>query len=125
MDEGRVTDMGEQREPDRLSVGRSTVDGVTVVTVNGEVDHHTSAVLREALVPEDPDAATRTVADFSGAAFMDSSGINVLIAARRAHDPAGRLRLAGVRRPVLRTLEIVGLSSLLPCYPSVRDALSA
>lgn len=35
------------------------------------------------------------------------------------------LRLAGVRRPVLRTLEMVGLTGLLACYPSVRAALDA
>ncbi|MFJ4801598.1 STAS domain-containing protein [Streptomyces murinus] len=56
---------------------------------------------------------------------MDSSGINVLITAHQAHAPAGWLRLAGVRRPVLRTLEIVGLTGLIHCYPSVGAALDA
>ncbi|MFJ7147180.1 STAS domain-containing protein [Streptomyces sp. NPDC100445] len=118
-----MADRNEETAADRLSVDRATVDGVTVVTVNGEVDHHTSGVLRQALGPDDPAEPTRTVADFSGVAFMDSSGINVLIAAHQAHGPAGWLRLAGVRRTVLRTLEIVGLTTLLPCYPSVEDAL--
>ncbi|MEU2062724.1 STAS domain-containing protein [Streptomyces sp. NPDC013455] len=102
----------------------STVDGVTVVTVTGEVDHHTSGALRQALTPADPDGGARTVADLSGVPFMDSSGINVLITAHQAHTGGGWLRLAGVRRPVLRTLEIVGLTPLLACYPSVRDALT-
>ncbi|MEU1011229.1 STAS domain-containing protein [Streptomyces sp. NPDC005890] len=117
-----AADTNEQAEPDGLSVTRSVVGGVTVVTVIGEVDHHTSGALRQALTPEDPDGA-RTVADLSGVPFMDSSGINVLIAGHQAHAPAGWLRLAGVRRPVLRTLEIVGLTPLLPCYPSVGEAL--
>jgi stage II sporulation protein AA (anti-sigma F factor antagonist) len=112
----------EQALPDPLSVTRSVVGGVTVVTVTGEVDHHTSGALRQALLPAEPDGA-RTVADLSGVPFMDSSGINVLIAAHQAHGPTGWLRLAGLRRPVLRTLEIVGLTPLLACYPSVADAL--
>ncbi|MFF9091390.1 STAS domain-containing protein [Streptomyces sp. NPDC014991] len=123
MDEEHVADANEETEADRLSVGRATVDGVTVVTVSGEVDHHTSGMLREALTPEDPAEVSRTVADLSGVPFMDSSGINVLIAAHQAHAPVGWLRLAGVRRTVLRTLEIVGLTTLIPCYPSVSDAL--
>ncbi|MFF9765499.1 STAS domain-containing protein [Streptomyces sp. NPDC014636] len=126
MDEGRVADIvgtNEEAEPERLSVTRSTVDGVTVVAVTGEVDHHTSGVLRDALAPEEQVPGGRTVADLSGVPFMDSSGINVLIAGRQAHGPAGWLRLAGVQRPVLRTLEIVGLTPLIACYPSVRDAL--
>ncbi|MEU6600167.1 STAS domain-containing protein [Streptomyces flaveolus] len=125
VDEGRVADTAdtnEQAGPEPLAVTRTDVGGVTVVTVTGEVDHHTSGVLRRALAPADPDGA-RTVADLSGVPFMDSSGINVLIAAHQSHGPGGWLRLAGVRRPVLRTLEIVGLTPLLACYPSVEDAL--
>ncbi|MFC0051858.1 STAS domain-containing protein [Streptomyces actinomycinicus] len=118
-----TADTNKQAEPDRLSVTRASVDGVTVVTVSGEADHHTSTLLRQALIPGDPAAGERTVADFSGVAFMDSSGINVLIAAHQAHGPAGWLRLAGVRRPVLRTLEIVGLTTLIDCYPSVHEAM--
>ncbi|MEV4339460.1 STAS domain-containing protein [Streptomyces sp. NPDC049590] len=116
--------MYEQTGPERLSVFRSTIDGVTVVTVTGEIDHHTSGVLRDALAPADPAPGARTVADLSGVPFMDSSGINVLIAGHQAHQPTGWLRLAGVRGPVLRTLEIVGLTPLIPCYPSVGDALA-
>ncbi|AYN43418.1 anti-sigma factor antagonist [Streptomyces dangxiongensis] len=113
----------EETEAGPLSVDRATVDGVTVVTVSGEVDHHTSGTLRQALTPDDLADKARTVADLSGVAFMDSSGINVLIAAHQAHGPVGWLRLACVRRTVLRTLEIVGLTTLIPCYPSVSDAL--
>ncbi|MFI5977522.1 STAS domain-containing protein [Streptomyces sp. NPDC051452] len=119
-----IAEIKEPAEPDRLAVGRTVVDGTTVVTVTGEIDHHTCGVLRHALVPTEPTAA-RTVAEFSGVAFMDSSGINALIAAHQAHGPAGSLRLAGVRGPVLRTLEIVGLTTLIGCYPSVRDALES
>ncbi|MER5860996.1 STAS domain-containing protein [Streptomyces sp. NPDC059688] len=114
----------EAAEPDGLSISRAVVDGVAVVTLAGEIDHHTSGLLRQALVP-DPPGAARTVADFTGVAFMDSSGINVLIGAHQAHDPGGWLRLAGVRRPVLRTLEIVGLTTLIDCYPDVREAMAA
>ncbi|MEU5079537.1 STAS domain-containing protein [Streptomyces sp. DSM 40868] len=115
--------MNEQAGPERLSVFRSTIDGVAVVTVTGEIDHHTSGMLRDALTPAGPAPGTRTVADLSGVPFMDSSGINVLIAGHQAHQPTGWLRLAGVRQSVLRTLEIVGLTPLIACYPSVRDAL--
>ncbi|WP_345942596.1 STAS domain-containing protein [Streptomyces sp. SID486] len=117
--------MNEGAGPAELSVTRSTVDGVTVVTVTGEVDHHTSGALRDALVPEDPTPGGRTVADLGGVPFMDSSGINALIAGHQAHGPTGWLRLARVQRPVLRTLEIVGLTPILACHDSVRDALES
>ena len=122
---GDTAHIHEVAEPGPLSISRAVVDGVAVVTVTGEIDHHTSGLLRQALAPGDPPGTARTVADFSGVAFMDSSGINVLIGAHQAHDPAGWLRLAGVRRAVLRTLEIVGLTTLIECHPSVRDAIDA
>jgi anti-sigma B factor antagonist len=126
-DEGRVADTADTNEPtglDRLAVSCATVDGITVVTVSGEIDYHTSGLLREALTPEDPTTTARTVADLTGVAFMDSSGINALVAAHQAHGPGGWLRLAGVRTSVLRTLEIVGLTDLLDCYPSVSAAVA-
>ncbi|MFH8342345.1 STAS domain-containing protein [Streptomyces sp. AM6-12] len=115
----------ESLEPDGLAVGRAAHDGAVVVTVTGEVDHRTAGVLRRALMPVATGAAPHTVADLAGVGFMDSSGINVLIAAHQAHEPDGWLRLAGVRRPVLRTLELVGLTDLIRCYPGVREALDA
>lgn len=126
-DEGRVADTADTNEPaglDRLAISRATVDGVTVVTVSGEIDYHTSGLLRGALMPEDPATTARTVADFTGVAFMDSSGINVLIAAHQAHGPDGWLRLAAVRTSVLRTLEIVGLTDLVDCHPTVSAAVA-
>ncbi|MEU2714325.1 STAS domain-containing protein [Streptomyces sp. NPDC007205] len=122
-----MADSADTNEPpalDRLAISCTTVDGVTVVTVSGEIDYHTSGLVGQALTPEDPATTARTVADFTGVAFMDSSGINVLIAAHRAHGPAGWLRLAGVRTAVLRTLEIVGLTDLVDCYPSVSAAMA-
>ncbi len=121
-----MTDMAsidEPLEPGGLAVGRAPLGGAVVVTVTGEVDHRTAGVLRRALMPAATMDTPRTVADLAGVGFMDSSGINVLIAAHQAHAPAGWLRLAGVRRPVLRTLEIVGLTGLIHCYPSVGAAL--
>ncbi|MFG2606372.1 STAS domain-containing protein [Streptomyces sp. NPDC048514] len=120
-----TADTEETAGPDRLGIDRSVVDGITVVTVTGEIDHHTSGLLRLALAPDEPAKPARTIADFAGVDFMDSSGINALISAHQAHGDAGRLSLAAVSRPVLRTLEIVGLTTLIDCYPSVREALEA
>ncbi|MER7915416.1 MULTISPECIES: STAS domain-containing protein [unclassified Streptomyces] len=115
----------ETVEPGGLAIGRTPRGAAVVVAVTGEVDHQTAGALRRALMPPAMTDAPRTVADLAGVGFMDSSGINVLIAAHQAHEPAGWLRLAGVRRPVLRTLEMVGLTGLIHCYPSVDAALDA
>ncbi|WP_405965642.1 STAS domain-containing protein [Streptomyces sp. NBC_00723] len=68
----------------------------------------------------------RIVADLSGVTFMDSSGINVFIAARlRVSQAQGWLRIAGAQETVLRLLQMVGVDTFIPCHPTVEQALNA
>ncbi|WP_433920632.1 STAS domain-containing protein [Streptomyces canus] len=122
-----MTDNQKADRPDQLSVERKVVDGFLVVTVEGEIDHNVKDVLSEALMSEDGTVAPpRIVADLSGVTFMDSSGINVFVAAYQQVDGAqGWLRIAGAQAPVLRVLALVGVDALIPCHPTVEQALNA
>ncbi|MER6207448.1 STAS domain-containing protein [Streptomyces sp. NPDC001073] len=109
--------------PGHLTVHHSTLDGVRIVALRGELDHAARDFAEEALRP--PAGGTpRTVADLTELTFMDSSGINALIAAHRAAvDAQGWLRVAGTRPSVLRVLQIVGVDTLISCVPTVRQAV--
>ncbi|MFE3166108.1 STAS domain-containing protein [Streptomyces sp. NPDC059224] len=110
----------------QLAVGESTLDGVRVVALRGELDHTTGDLARQALKPPADEAYPRTVADLSHLTFMDSAGINALIAAHRAAaDAQGWLRVAGAQRAVRRVLELVGIDALIPCHPTVNEALKS
>ncbi|MEU0428921.1 STAS domain-containing protein [Streptomyces canus] len=116
---------GEARRPGPLSIGHTAVDGIPVVTVRGEIDHPVKDKLSEALLSCNGATPPRTVLDLSGVTFMDSSGINVLIAAHRSmSDAHGWLRLAGPQASVLRLIELVGLDQVIACYPTVEQALT-
>ncbi|MDC2954231.1 MULTISPECIES: STAS domain-containing protein [Streptomyces] len=107
-----------------LSVVRADVDGIAVLGLEGEVDYQSSSALTRVMPPADDDPGRRLVLDLSQVTFMDSSGVNALIAAHQARRPVqGWLRLAGVRGAVLRTLQLVGLDTMIACFPSVEDAL--
>ncbi|MFJ1961783.1 STAS domain-containing protein [Streptomyces massasporeus] len=68
----------------------------------------------------------RIVADLSNVTFMDSSGINVLIAAHlQTKDVQGWVRIAGASRGVLRVLQVTGVDTFTSGYPSVEQALIA
>ena len=124
--EETVTDNQKADRTGRLSIERKMVDGALVVTVRGEIDHHVKDAFSEALMSEDGTAVpSRIVADLSGVTFMDSSGINVFIAAYQQVKGAGRLRIAGAQGPVLRVLALVGVDALIPCHPTVEQALNA
>ncbi|MDQ0766947.1 STAS domain-containing protein [Streptomyces canus] len=102
----------------------TTADGVHVLALAGEIDHNTADVFRQALTADDGSSRC-TVVDFHDVTFMDSSGINVLVAANnaaRAH--GGRLRLAHTPNRVLDLLRIVGLDDVIPLYATLQQALA-
>ncbi len=113
-------------QPEPLTVTSTTTDDATVVAVTGEIDHNSADPLIQALDPGSLGGRTRVVIDMRQVTFMDSSGINVLLTAQRNLTPVdGWLRLAGVQESVLRTLQIVGVDMVIPCYPSLPEALAA
>lgn len=108
-----------------MSVRTEVVDGTLVVTVAGEIDQQTGGTLREALEPPE-DAAPRVVIDLQRVTFMDSSGINILIAVHTALAEAGGwLRLAGATPPVLRVIQLVGIDGFIECHPALQQALGS
>jgi stage II sporulation protein AA (anti-sigma F factor antagonist) len=120
-----VTDTHGAARPG-LSIDHTTVDGIRVLTLRGEIDHNVKNEFAEALLASDGATWPRTVVDLSGVTFMDSGGINVLIAAHQAmSDAQGWLRIAGAQASVLRVLELVGLDQVIGCHSIVEQALNA
>ncbi|MFF1443099.1 STAS domain-containing protein [Streptomyces sp. NPDC058295] len=120
-----MTDIEQAGRPGRLSVEHRVVDGVRVVTVQGEIDHDVKNVLGDALLIGDGAAQpARIVVDLSGVTFMDSSGINVFVAAHQAVSATdGWLRIAAAQDSVLHVLRLVGIDALIPCHPTVEQAM--
>lgn len=95
------------------------------MAVHGEIDHDVKDVLSQALLFENGIAPLRIVADLSGVTFMDSSGINVFVAAyQRASDAQGWLRIAGAQDSVVRLLHMVGIDEIISCHSTVEQALN-
>ncbi|MGW7264910.1 STAS domain-containing protein [Streptomyces sp. NPDC054842] len=113
-------------QPKRLSATCSERDGIRVVALRGELDHDVQDVAGQALLSEDGRAPLRTVVDLSGVTFMDSSGINVLVAAhQQAAGSQGWLRIAAAQDSVLRVMQIVGLDHVIDCHSTLEQALTA
>ncbi|GAB2764826.1 STAS domain-containing protein [Streptomyces bullii] len=102
----------------------TTADGVHVLTLAGEIDHTTAGTFRQALTADDG-SAQYTVIDFRDVTFMDSSGINVLVAANNAARACdGWLRLAHTPTRVQDLLRIVGLDDVIELYATLHQALA-
>ena len=66
------------------------------------------------------------VVDLSGVPFMDSSVINLFVAAyQQVNETQGWVRIAGAQKAVLHVLTLVGIDALITCSPSIEQALSA
>jgi anti-anti-sigma factor len=86
-----------------------TADGTVTVTASGELDM-TSApelirVLRTAIQAHGP---SRVDLDLTGVTFMDSTGVQVLVAANA--DVGGGLHITGTSPPVYRLLRLTGVA---------------
>jgi anti-sigma B factor antagonist len=112
----------------RLRCGtRTSPDGhITVLSAEGEVDVATAPVLRKALEGLGPDSQTLVI-DLAGVTFLDSTGLGVLIGARRRLVPSGvRLLVINAIPTVWRVFKITGLIEPLrvhaaPEPPEVSD----
>ena len=96
----------------------------TVARLAGEIDLDTGPLLRDALLAAINAGNRHLVLDMSDVEFIDSSGLNVLVATfRRAQLVDGGVRLVITRNRVLDTLRITGLDTFFSIYPSVADAV--
>ncbi|KUN40537.1 anti-anti-sigma factor [Streptomyces longwoodensis] len=94
------------------------------MSLAGELDHDTGEALRQALDVTGT-ARPRIVVDMRRVTFMDSTGINLLVAAyQTVTRDGGWIRLAAPTDSVLRTLQLVGVDDLIDCRTTLREALA-
>jgi anti-anti-sigma factor len=107
----------------RLRTEQQTADGGVIVTVTGEIDLDTTDILADALARA-ADTAPVVVADLTAVTFLDSTGISTLLRAHHALTArGGRLALAGAHHTAFRVLDLTGVDTVIPLYPTVAQAL--
>jgi anti-anti-sigma factor len=109
-----------------FEVSETEVRGKLILSVRGELDLDTAGELRRRLEPRNG-TARDAVVDLSGCAFIDSTGISLLVRAfRRAVDgDAGRLVLVATPGgQVRKTLRLTNVDSRIPVFGSLEAALA-
>ena len=108
------------------TVTHRAVGDRTVVEVTGEIDVSTAAILREGLATLIDAGHTDLVVDLTGVAFLDSTGLGVLVGALkkvRRHD--GRLQLVIDSERLLKVFRITALLQVFTVQDTVEAALDA
>jgi anti-anti-sigma factor len=105
-----------------IDVSSSRCPGYVVVALYGELDKTHAGWLARALSAAAAPGA-RIIVDLEELAFIDCSGLNILLWAwEQARQAGGDLRLAAPQEPVLRLLSLTELTGLLPVFASVDQA---
>ena len=97
---------------------------VVVLRLDGRLDLVTAPGLRTAVEAEVAAGRPDVVLDLSAVAFMDSSGLGVLISSlKHARQSGGELRIAAAAEQVLTVLKLTKLERVLRPYATVDEAL--
>ena len=102
--------------PTKFEIAQSEDGGTAVLSVTGELDMNTVEVLSERVEQQLDAGALALVIDLSGLAFMDSSGLRLLIALHdRAREEVWTLRLRAPRdQAASMVLRATGADEALP-----------
>lgn len=90
-------------------------DGTLVIAPCGEIDHHETKSLREEIDSEimksTPD---KIIFDFSRTAFMDSSGLGLILGRyRKAKEIGIEVEIVNPGEKILRILRMAGIDKLI------------
>lgn len=93
-----------------LEISSEITDIKTIIRIEGEVDVSNASELRDALDTALADGAKEVEADFAEVAYIDSTGIGVLVgAAHRAQESGSVLVVANPQKNVERVFSLLGV----------------
>ena len=90
------------------------------VSINGEIDHHNSATVRESVDIEIKSGGVRQlIFDFSKLEFMDSSGIGIIMGRYRLMSGiGGGVTVTGASAYIEKILRLSGLEQIIKIQKS-------
>jgi anti-sigma B factor antagonist len=98
---------------------------VAVVSAQGEVDVFTAPGLDTELDALIAAGSARLVVDLSEVAFLDSTGLGVLVKAlKHAREAGGWLHLVVTSDRIRKIFEITGLDASIPIFDTAQDAIA-
>lgn len=100
-------------------------DGVTMVTVEGQLIVANRQELKQAIQDALDAGARRFVLDFGTTAYIDSSGLGALVSInKRVREVGGELRLAGLNEDLRSLFQLTKLDTLFAISETASEALA-
>lgn len=96
-----------------------------VITPEGEIDLHSSALVKEQLEPFITDKRPKVIVDLSGVSYIDSAGLATFIEAmQRIQAYGGQFALCGLRESTQHIFAIARLDQVFRIFPDQAAALA-
>jgi anti-sigma B factor antagonist len=104
---------------------RTERDGVTVLTLTGNLDAATATGLKQEVVALSDAGKTRVAVDLSRLTLIDSTGVGVLISLfKRIRAQGGTVHFAGLTGQPKEIFRLLRLDRSLDLHPKLDDALA-
>jgi anti-sigma B factor antagonist len=115
----------EEREGAGLDVVVESISDFSLIGLSGEVDVYSAPILRETIKGLVEDGKYRIVVDLEKVAFLDSTGLGVLVGGlKRVKHHNGELGIICNQEKILRIFRITGLTKVFPIYRSREELLA-
>lgn len=110
---------------DPLTTSVADREGVTVVSVGGEIDLSTAPAFETVIAEALDEHRQVVVVELSAVNFMSSAGLRILAATHEKLCKSGQLTVVAGNPAVRRAIQLAGLDQLFSLYESLSDALMA
>jgi anti-sigma B factor antagonist len=97
----------------------------SIVSAAGELDAHSAPALQTELDRLSTVAGASVVVDLTDVAFIDSTGLGVLVTTlKHVREANGRLDVVVSRPRVLKVFTLTGLDGVIPLHSTLDEALA-
>ena len=108
-----------------MDITTSTLDGATVVAVDGEIDANTAPEAQEKILPL-ASPGCRLVLDLTNVPYMSSAGLRILLATyRQISSGGGKVVLVGVAEEIKDTMSVTGFIKFFTLRDTVQEGMEA
>lgn len=110
-----------------MQISSRVVDGILVVRLQGELDHHGVEQIRNDIEAKLEEINYRAlILCFADIQFMDSSGLGLILGRYRSvSSRGGKMALCEVTNPLQKLFDMSGLLKILPIFDTEPAAVSA
>ena len=108
-----------------MEIEFETVDGITVVTLFGELDSRTAPIVQEKLL-DLPSPEARVLLEMSGVGYISSAGLRALLMLyRRMANSDGRVALVGLTESIRDVMTVTGFLDFFAAYETLEEGVAA